>query len=169
MIIPLSGDRRDFRQCIGTASNPGKEASTEIKVVQRGQLFGENVTLVHLYPKTGRRHQLRLHLADLGFPIVGDSTYTDLTFARLEKQSNDEEDGAVDSLFKRVALLCEKSDRMCLHALELHLPCKKPFGERSFTTEDPFVSLISRKREERDEVEKTGKSEVESKKRLIES
>jgi len=44
MIIPLSGDRRDFRQCIGTASNPGKEASTEIKVVQRGQLFGENVS-----------------------------------------------------------------------------------------------------------------------------
>ena len=32
-------------------------------------------TLVHLIPKTGRTHQLRVHLAHLGTPIVGDDLY----------------------------------------------------------------------------------------------
>ena len=32
-------------------------------------------TLVHLVPKTGRTHQLRVHLAHLGAPIVGDELY----------------------------------------------------------------------------------------------
>lgn len=32
-------------------------------------------TLVHLFPKTGRTHQLRVHLASIGAPIVGDELY----------------------------------------------------------------------------------------------
>ena len=33
------------------------------------------MTLVRLLPKTGRTHQLRVHLADLGHPIIGDRVY----------------------------------------------------------------------------------------------
>lgn len=32
-------------------------------------------TLVHLFPQTGRTHQLRVHLASIGTPIVGDELY----------------------------------------------------------------------------------------------
>ncbi len=41
-------------------------------------------TLVELYPETGRQHQLRVHLAHLGHPIVGDKLYLggDEVFAR---------------------------------------------------------------------------------------
>ncbi len=33
------------------------------------------LSLLHLYPSTGRTHQLRIHLASLGFPILGDKLY----------------------------------------------------------------------------------------------
>ncbi len=34
------------------------------------------LTLVNLYPETGRKHQLRKHLAAIGHPIIGDSIYS---------------------------------------------------------------------------------------------
>ena len=35
------------------------------------------VTLLDLEPLTGRSHQLRLHLASIGHPILGDALYAD--------------------------------------------------------------------------------------------
>ncbi len=49
----------------------GKEAVTEYRVARNAG----PVNLVELEPKTGRTHQLRVHLAHLGHPIVGDSVY----------------------------------------------------------------------------------------------
>jgi 23S rRNA pseudouridine955/2504/2580 synthase/23S rRNA pseudouridine1911/1915/1917 synthase len=37
--------------------------------------FGEHETLVRLFPRTGRTHQLRIHMADKGHPILGDPLY----------------------------------------------------------------------------------------------
>ncbi len=49
----------------------GKSALTNWKVSGRG----ENFTDVVLTPKTGRSHQLRVHMLSLGHPILGDSFY----------------------------------------------------------------------------------------------
>lgn len=49
----------------------GRAAETRFEVVER---FAA-VTLVRLFPKTGRTHQLRVHLAALGHPVVGDAVY----------------------------------------------------------------------------------------------
>jgi tRNA pseudouridine32 synthase/23S rRNA pseudouridine746 synthase len=49
----------------------GKKAITEWKVLKRY----ENSTRVALFPKTGRSHQLRVHMDAIGFPIVGDNIY----------------------------------------------------------------------------------------------
>jgi 23S rRNA pseudouridine1911/1915/1917 synthase len=48
-----------------------KEAVTEYKVVERFKGFA----LMHLMPKTGRTHQLRVHTSYIGHPLVGDKLY----------------------------------------------------------------------------------------------
>jgi 23S rRNA pseudouridine1911/1915/1917 synthase len=52
-----------------------KDAVTDYRVQKRLVLKGEPVTLVSLFPKTGRTHQLRVHLASRGYPVVGDMLY----------------------------------------------------------------------------------------------
>jgi 23S rRNA pseudouridine1911/1915/1917 synthase len=49
----------------------GAEAVTELEVVERRT----DRTLVRLRPRTGRQHQLRVHMADIGHPILGDKLY----------------------------------------------------------------------------------------------
>jgi 23S rRNA-/tRNA-specific pseudouridylate synthase len=49
----------------------GKPASTELKVLERF----ENCTFVEARPQTGRRHQIRAHLYDQGFPVLSDDLY----------------------------------------------------------------------------------------------
>ncbi len=49
----------------------GESAITEWKVVG----IGSSTTLVECVPKTGRTHQIRVHLYEIGYPIVGDKQY----------------------------------------------------------------------------------------------
>lgn len=49
----------------------GKNSETHFKVLKRGQAEA----LLEAYPKTGRTHQIRVHLSALGFPILGDVLY----------------------------------------------------------------------------------------------
>jgi len=49
----------------------GREAITEYEVLESWR----KACLVALYPKTGRTHQLRIHMASLGCPIMGDLQY----------------------------------------------------------------------------------------------
>lgn len=49
----------------------GREAITDWKVISRS----EETTRLELHPRTGRSHQLRVHLQELGHPILGDSFY----------------------------------------------------------------------------------------------
>jgi len=59
-----------------TKSIENKPAKTEYKAIKTVEsLKNKHLTLVELYPHTGRTHQLRIHLSGLGFPILGDKLY----------------------------------------------------------------------------------------------
>lgn len=66
-------------------SEGGLPAHTDFKLIK--SINGKNdqtYSLIECYPRTGRQHQIRLHLADLGHPILGDKLYgVDEEFALL--------------------------------------------------------------------------------------
>ena len=53
----------------------GREATTNYKVLKVLTKDNEKYSLVELHPKTGRTHQIRIHLKFIGHPIVGDNFY----------------------------------------------------------------------------------------------
>lgn len=87
----------------------GKPALTHWKVLQRGEV----TTRLSLRPVTGRSHQLRVHLIELGYPIIGDDFY------------------APD---EALAL----SERLHLHATSLSFPHPKDRERVTFEAPCPF-------------------------------
>lgn len=59
-------DRRKQRVC-----DNGRDAITTFKVIERFKGY----TLLEAHPKTGRKHQIRCHLAYIGHPVAGDKWY----------------------------------------------------------------------------------------------
>jgi len=108
---PIGKDRNvRERQAIRKIEHGGKPAITLYEVQETFEMpFGatldagahpndrnkpkppEKFSLVKLTPKTGRTHQLRVHLASMGYPIVGDTMYGGRVFShgdfRLERQA----------------------------------------------------------------------------------
>lgn len=74
--MPIGKDRyvRE-KQAVRKLEAGGKPALTIYEVKEQFQHNGLGYALVHLTPKTGRTHQLRVHMAAIGCPIVGDTVY----------------------------------------------------------------------------------------------
>jgi 23S rRNA pseudouridine955/2504/2580 synthase len=81
----------------------GKRSITLVKVVQRFNGF----TLLDVTIKTGRTHQIRVHLAGEGHPIAGDDKYGDFALNK--------------ALARGDAVPGQRFDRMFLHARRLRL------------------------------------------------
>ena len=75
---PIGRSRSDFRKWSATRGARGemREAITEYKVLKRFKdSRGEPFTLLQISPKTGRTHQIRVHLKAINYSIVGDKLY----------------------------------------------------------------------------------------------
>ncbi|AHH10172.1 RluA family pseudouridine synthase [Borrelia coriaceae] len=111
----IDRDRCD-RKKFSVHDNKGRRALTEYKVLAN---MG-NYSLVALKPKTGRTHQLRVHMKHLKHPILGDNIYT-----RLDKE------------FREMPLM--------LHAFKLEINIKE--GDlKEFVSAFPqrFIDFLSR-------------------------
>ena len=109
------GDRKKF----SSRTKKGRNALTEWKVKKH---FGKDLALLEVTIHTGRTHQIRVHLTEKGFPLVGDPLYG----RRKERRGIDEKLRQVISDFKRPAL----------HAWKLGF--KHPNGKKmKFTAEMP--------------------------------
>jgi 23S rRNA pseudouridine1911/1915/1917 synthase len=53
----------------------GALSTTEYRVEERFEREGRSFARLTVQPRSGRKHQIRIHLAHLGFPIVGDKIY----------------------------------------------------------------------------------------------
>ena len=68
--MPIGRSEKDRKKMAGTKK--GKEAITHFKVLERYDKY----TLLQVNIETGRTHQIRVHLSQIGYPIVGDEVYS---------------------------------------------------------------------------------------------
>lgn len=74
---PIGRSPSDFRRYLAGRGARGelREALTEYKVLKRWSEKGNKWSYLEISPKTGRTHQIRVHMKYLSFPVGGDTLY----------------------------------------------------------------------------------------------
>ena len=108
VLAPRAGGRARGAGRARPAPGPGKPARTHWRVLRR---LGP-VSEVEVRLETGRTHQIRVHFAHLGLPVVGDPVYGGRAKKLLSAKGPERSLGAV---------LLDRLSRQALHAAELEL------------------------------------------------
>jgi 23S rRNA pseudouridine1911/1915/1917 synthase len=110
------------RKRMSVNSRHGREAVSEVRVLARIPAAGADATLVAVRPLTGRTHQIRVHLASIGHPCLGDPLYG----GRQVKRA-----GAT------VSQATSSFDRQALHAMALRLSHPRTAATLEFVAPPP--------------------------------
>ena len=94
----------------------GRDCLTSFQVERRFERGGRKFAQLRCFPETGRMHQIRVHLACSGFPIIGDKLYSGDGAEYLEWMAK----GWTQELQERLIL-----PRHALHAVALEIPWRE--------------------------------------------
>ncbi len=72
---PLGADPSSTVELRQAVRVDGRDALTDYETLEVLEMFDERGALVEVWPKTGRAHQIRAHLASIDCPILGDKLY----------------------------------------------------------------------------------------------
>jgi 23S rRNA pseudouridine1911/1915/1917 synthase len=111
----------------------GKEAQTKYQVIKESQYF----SFVNFFPRTGRTHQIRVHSAFAGNPIIGDTKYG----GGLSRTK-----GFMPEISKKMESLFKIVNRHILHAQKLSFLHPRSGKEMSFEANlpDDILDAINR-------------------------
>jgi 23S rRNA pseudouridine1911/1915/1917 synthase len=104
--IDLPIIRHPKERTLFTIGEVGRPALTEFRLLESF----EYLSLLELTPRTGRTHQLRVHLSEMGRPIFGDDSY-----GGGEKRAK----GFLPEVAKELSRLAKILNRQALHAMSL--------------------------------------------------
>jgi 23S rRNA pseudouridine1911/1915/1917 synthase len=132
--VPIGKDLKSEVAIKGTVTETGAASETDVIVMRRFERAGELFSLVRALPRTGRKHQIRIHLSHIGHPIVGDKLYggDEGRYLRFVNYNLTEED--------RRALILENH---ALHAESLNFVWRGEGKSFSAPPEKPFVEFSS--------------------------
>jgi 23S rRNA pseudouridine1911/1915/1917 synthase len=82
--LPINHDKKN-RLKMKVDREEGKEAVTHYKVLDRNK--EKNFSVLEVIPKTGRTHQIRIHLSHIGHPVLGDALYNGPAVQGLSRQA----------------------------------------------------------------------------------
>jgi 23S rRNA pseudouridine1911/1915/1917 synthase len=102
----------------------GKVANTEYRVIGNSKYF----SFVNYFPKTGRTHQIRVHSAFMGNPIIGDEKYGGV---------NSKIKGYIPEIIKKMNTLFTNVNRHILHAQKISFIHPRNKSKVSFKADLP--------------------------------
>ena len=118
----IGRDPRNRKKMAVVREGKGKTAATNYRIVKR---YGVWASLVECRLETGRTHQVRVHMAHAGYPLVGDPLYGRATKGRIK--------GLPDEVVRAL----REFPRQALHARLLAFEHPESGEELSFETELP--------------------------------
>jgi 23S rRNA pseudouridine1911/1915/1917 synthase len=118
------------RKRMSVNSRHGREAVSEACVLARMPTAGADTTLVGVRPLTGRTHQIRVHLASIGHPCLGDPLYGG-------RRRTDRQDKSHDKSPDQSPDVTVSFDRQALHAMALRLSHPRTAAVLEFVAPPP--------------------------------